>query len=91
MTEIENMRHKVIEVRQEIFNHNEHEVSKRWTFEEGVSFISFSYKFANEIIFHDATFSKYFYFFVLLDQATLLPRQSLGEDTAKQLEGVLGL
>lgn len=30
------MRHKVIEVRQEVFNHNEHEVSKRWTFEEGV-------------------------------------------------------
>lgn len=31
------MRHKVIETRQEIFNHNEHEVSKRWAFEEGVS------------------------------------------------------
>lgn len=31
------MRHKVIEVRQEIFNHNEHEVSKRWAFEEAVS------------------------------------------------------
>lgn len=30
------MRHKVIESRQEIFNHNEHEVSKRWAFEEGV-------------------------------------------------------
>lgn len=30
------MRHKVIEVRQEVFNHNEHEVSKRWAFEEGV-------------------------------------------------------
>lgn len=30
------MRHKVIEARQEVFNHNEHEVSKRWTFEEGV-------------------------------------------------------
>ncbi|XP_076129041.1 pre-mRNA-processing factor 39 isoform X1 [Alosa pseudoharengus] len=36
VTEIENMRHKVIETRQEIFNHNEHEVSKRWTFEEGI-------------------------------------------------------
>lgn len=36
VTEIENMRHKVIEVRQEVFNHNEHEVSKRWAFEEGV-------------------------------------------------------
>uniref|UniRef100_A0A3Q0R690 Pre-mRNA-processing factor 39 n=1 Tax=Amphilophus citrinellus TaxID=61819 RepID=A0A3Q0R690_AMPCI len=35
VTEIENMRHKVIEVRQEVFNHNEHEVSKRWAFEEG--------------------------------------------------------
>uniref|UniRef100_A0A3B4BE10 Pre-mRNA-processing factor 39 n=1 Tax=Periophthalmus magnuspinnatus TaxID=409849 RepID=A0A3B4BE10_9GOBI len=34
VTEIENMRHKVTEVRQEIFNHNEHEVSKRWAFEE---------------------------------------------------------
>lgn len=30
------MRHKVIEARQEVFNHNEHEVSKRWAFEEGV-------------------------------------------------------
>lgn len=37
VTEIENMRHKVIETRQEMFNHNEHEVSKRWAFEEGVS------------------------------------------------------
>ncbi|XP_028996964.1 pre-mRNA-processing factor 39 [Betta splendens] len=36
VTEIENMRHKVIEARQEVFNHNEHEVSKRWTFEEGI-------------------------------------------------------
>nr|XP_020459448.1 pre-mRNA-processing factor 39 isoform X2 [Monopterus albus] len=36
VTEIENMRHKVIEVRQEMFNHNEHEVSKRWAFEEGI-------------------------------------------------------
>ncbi|XP_034999996.1 pre-mRNA-processing factor 39 isoform X1 [Hippoglossus stenolepis] len=36
VTEIENMRHKVIEVRQEVFNHNEHEVSKRWAFEEGI-------------------------------------------------------
>ncbi|CAL9692017.1 unnamed protein product [Knipowitschia caucasica] len=36
VTEIENMRHKVIEVRQEIFNHNEHEVSKRWAFEEAI-------------------------------------------------------
>uniref|UniRef100_A0A9J7ZGD2 Pre-mRNA-processing factor 39 n=1 Tax=Cyprinus carpio carpio TaxID=630221 RepID=A0A9J7ZGD2_CYPCA len=35
VTEIENMRHKVIETRQEVFNHNEHEVSKRWAFEEG--------------------------------------------------------
>lgn len=30
------MRHKVIEIRQELFNHNEHEVSKRWAFEEAV-------------------------------------------------------
>lgn len=37
VTEIENMRHKVTETRQEVFNHNEHEVSKRWAFEEGVS------------------------------------------------------
>ncbi|MGH0186776.1 UNVERIFIED_CONTAM: hypothetical protein FKN15_022253 [Acipenser sinensis] len=36
ITEIENMRHRVIESRQEVFNHNEHEVSKRWTFEEGI-------------------------------------------------------
>ncbi|XP_035278924.1 pre-mRNA-processing factor 39-like isoform X1 [Anguilla anguilla] len=36
VTEIENMRHRVIEARQEVFNHNEHEVSKRWTFEEGI-------------------------------------------------------
>ncbi|XP_029983884.1 pre-mRNA-processing factor 39 isoform X2 [Sphaeramia orbicularis] len=36
VTEIENMRHKVIEVRQEVFNHNEHEVSKRWAFEDGI-------------------------------------------------------
>ncbi|XP_056619962.1 pre-mRNA-processing factor 39 isoform X2 [Triplophysa dalaica] len=36
VTEIENMRHKVTETRQEIFNHNEHEVSKRWAFEEGI-------------------------------------------------------
>ncbi|XP_061900986.1 pre-mRNA-processing factor 39 [Entelurus aequoreus] len=36
VTEIENMRHKVIEARQEVFNHNEHEVSKRWAFEEGI-------------------------------------------------------
>nr|XP_005992757.1 PREDICTED: pre-mRNA-processing factor 39 isoform X2 [Latimeria chalumnae] len=36
ITEIENMRHRIIEIRQEMFNHNEHEVSKRWTFEEGI-------------------------------------------------------
>uniref|UniRef100_A0A674P5D0 PRP39 pre-mRNA processing factor 39 homolog (yeast) n=1 Tax=Takifugu rubripes TaxID=31033 RepID=A0A674P5D0_TAKRU len=36
VTEIENMRHKVIEIRQELFNHNEHEVSKRWAFEEAI-------------------------------------------------------
>ncbi|XP_016304317.1 pre-mRNA-processing factor 39-like isoform X2 [Sinocyclocheilus anshuiensis] len=36
VTEIENMRHKVTETRQEVFNHNEHEVSKRWAFEEGI-------------------------------------------------------
>ncbi|KAJ8362415.1 hypothetical protein AAFF_G00375730 [Aldrovandia affinis] len=36
VTEIENMRHRVIESRQEVFNLNEHEVSKRWTFEEGI-------------------------------------------------------
>uniref|UniRef100_A0A673AD86 Pre-mRNA-processing factor 39 n=1 Tax=Sphaeramia orbicularis TaxID=375764 RepID=A0A673AD86_9TELE len=27
---------QVIEVRQEVFNHNEHEVSKRWAFEDGI-------------------------------------------------------
>ncbi|NXR13322.1 PRP39 factor, partial [Semnornis frantzii] len=37
ITEIENMRHRIIEIHQEMFNHNEHEVSKRWTFEEAVS------------------------------------------------------
>lgn len=37
ITEIENMRHRIIEIHQEMFNYNEHEVSKRWTFEEGVS------------------------------------------------------
>lgn len=31
------MRHRIIEIHQEMFNYNEHEVSKRWTFEEGVS------------------------------------------------------
>uniref|UniRef100_A0A3P8ZYS7 Pre-mRNA-processing factor 39 n=1 Tax=Esox lucius TaxID=8010 RepID=A0A3P8ZYS7_ESOLU len=36
VTEIENMRHRVIESRQELFNQNEQEVSKRWTFEEGI-------------------------------------------------------
>ncbi|XP_078240690.1 pre-mRNA-processing factor 39 [Pogona vitticeps] len=36
VTEIENMRHRIIEIHQEMFNHNEHEVSKRWTFEEGI-------------------------------------------------------
>ncbi|XP_043930206.1 pre-mRNA-processing factor 39 isoform X1 [Protopterus annectens] len=36
VTEIENMRHRIIEIHQEIFNHNEHEVSKRWRFEEGI-------------------------------------------------------
>ncbi|KAG7258947.1 hypothetical protein CRUP_035686 [Coryphaenoides rupestris] len=36
VTEIENMRHKVIETRQEYFNHNENEVSKRWAFEEAI-------------------------------------------------------
>uniref|UniRef100_A0A8D2N9S4 Pre-mRNA processing factor 39 n=1 Tax=Zonotrichia albicollis TaxID=44394 RepID=A0A8D2N9S4_ZONAL len=30
------MRHRIIEIHQEIFNHNEHEVSKRWTFEEAI-------------------------------------------------------
>ncbi|KAE8586435.1 hypothetical protein XENTR_v10021670 [Xenopus tropicalis] len=35
-TEVENMRHRIIEVHQEIFNLNEHEVSKRWNFEEGI-------------------------------------------------------
>uniref|UniRef100_A0A673T4S2 Pre-mRNA-processing factor 39 n=1 Tax=Suricata suricatta TaxID=37032 RepID=A0A673T4S2_SURSU len=35
ITEIENMRHRIIEIHQEMFNYNEHEVSKRWTFEEG--------------------------------------------------------
>ncbi|XP_029454333.1 pre-mRNA-processing factor 39 [Rhinatrema bivittatum] len=36
ITEIENMRHRIIEIYQEVFNHNEHEVNKRWTFEEGI-------------------------------------------------------
>ncbi|XP_048831551.1 pre-mRNA-processing factor 39-like isoform X1 [Brienomyrus brachyistius] len=36
VTEIENMRHRVMESRQEMFNHNEHEVSKRWAFEDGI-------------------------------------------------------
>ncbi|XP_053330787.1 pre-mRNA-processing factor 39 isoform X2 [Spea bombifrons] len=35
-TEVENMRHRIIEVHQEIFNLTEHEVNKRWTFEEGI-------------------------------------------------------
>lgn len=37
VTEIENMRHRVTESRQEVYNLNEHEVTKRWSFEEGVS------------------------------------------------------
>ncbi|XP_030070307.1 pre-mRNA-processing factor 39 [Microcaecilia unicolor] len=36
ITEIENMRHRIIEIYQEVFNHNEHEVNKRWIFEEGI-------------------------------------------------------
>jgi len=40
------MRHKVIEVRQEVFNHNEHEVSKRWAFEEGVCLVFFTVVFS---------------------------------------------
>ncbi|XP_068110255.1 pre-mRNA-processing factor 39 isoform X2 [Hyperolius riggenbachi] len=35
-TEVENMRHRIIEVHQEILNYNENEVHKRWTFEEGI-------------------------------------------------------
>ncbi|XP_041428081.1 pre-mRNA-processing factor 39 isoform X1 [Xenopus laevis] len=35
-TEVENMRHRIIEVHQEIFNLNEHEVSKIWNFEEEI-------------------------------------------------------
>ncbi|KAM9294156.1 pre-mRNA-processing factor 39 [Gastrophryne carolinensis] len=35
-TEVENMRHRIIEVHQEIFSLNENEVQKRWTFEEGI-------------------------------------------------------
>ncbi|XP_056402919.1 pre-mRNA-processing factor 39 isoform X2 [Hyla sarda] len=35
-TEVENMRHRIIEVHQEIFNTNENEVHKRWAFEEGI-------------------------------------------------------
>uniref|UniRef100_A0A8C5QAH5 Pre-mRNA-processing factor 39 n=1 Tax=Leptobrachium leishanense TaxID=445787 RepID=A0A8C5QAH5_9ANUR len=35
-TEIENMRHRIIEVHQELFSLNEHEVTKRWSFEEGI-------------------------------------------------------
>jgi hypothetical protein len=36
------MRHRIIEIHQEMFNYNEHEVSKRWTFEEGVSVLFFN-------------------------------------------------
>uniref|UniRef100_A0A4W3H874 PRP39 pre-mRNA processing factor 39 homolog (yeast) n=1 Tax=Callorhinchus milii TaxID=7868 RepID=A0A4W3H874_CALMI len=36
VSEIENMRHRIIEIRQETHNHNENEVSRRWTFEEGI-------------------------------------------------------
>ncbi|XP_078418449.1 pre-mRNA-processing factor 39 isoform X2 [Cetorhinus maximus] len=36
VSEIENMRHRIIEVRQETYNHNENEVSRRWIFEEGI-------------------------------------------------------
>ncbi|XP_063804618.1 pre-mRNA-processing factor 39 isoform X2 [Pseudophryne corroboree] len=35
-TEVENMRHRIIEVHQEIFNINETEVHKRWPFEEAI-------------------------------------------------------
>ncbi|XP_040267571.1 pre-mRNA-processing factor 39 isoform X1 [Bufo bufo] len=35
-TEVENMRHRIIEVHQEIFSLNENEVHKRWTLEEGI-------------------------------------------------------
>lgn len=50
ITEIENMRHRIIEIHQEMFNYNEHEVSKRWTFEEGVSVLFYkSSKFKNKI------------------------------------------
>ncbi|KAM3918540.1 pre-mRNA-processing factor 39 isoform 2-T2 [Leptodactylus fuscus] len=35
-TEVENMRHRIIEVHQEIFSLNENEVHKRWAFEEGI-------------------------------------------------------
>ncbi|XP_067894957.1 pre-mRNA-processing factor 39 isoform X1 [Heterodontus francisci] len=36
VSEIENMRHRIIEIRQETHLHNENEVSRRWTFEEGI-------------------------------------------------------
>lgn len=91
VTEIENMRHKVIEVRQEVFNHNEHEVSKRWAFEEGVcstvDFFSFSFFYFLRSIFNSANKT----FEPVADQEAILPRESPGEDAAEQLEGVSGL
>lgn len=89
------MRHKVIEVRQEVFNHNEHEVSKRWAFEEGVR-VSFTCLIGVDqcshvffMPFHSLTMLISLCF--LTDKETILPRKILGEDPAEQLEGVLGL
>lgn len=50
------MRHKVIESRQEVFNQNEQEVSKRWAFEEGVSTDTYLFNDQNiiQFIFHIA-------------------------------------
>lgn len=90
------MRHKVIEVRQEVFNHNEHEVSKRWAFEDGVCVFILS--IAVLIMESEVCILSYVchtnnpvFFFFFLDQEAVLSRQSLGEDSAEQLEGVLGL
>lgn len=88
VTEIENMRHKVIEARQEVFNHNEHEVSKRWAFEEGVcsTVDCFFFNFPRSI-FNSSKKT----FEPVADQEAILPRESPGEDAAEQLEGVSGL
>ncbi|CAI9549040.1 unnamed protein product [Staurois parvus] len=52
-TEVENMRHRIIEVHQEIFNLNENEVHKRWTFEEGIKRPYFHVKALEKIQLHN--------------------------------------